>query len=90
MVYLQDTLNIGSRSDKGLPTFGEMVTYYGPYLGLVLSLIVAILILQFYWFRRILVAKDKEILRINEREKELNDRIMHLISEEIGYKKKTK
>jgi hypothetical protein len=71
-----------------LPTFGEMVTYYGPYLGLVLSLIIVILILQYRWFGKIIGAKNEEIKRLVEREEQLNARVLHMISEEIGYKKK--
>ena len=71
-----------------LPSFSEMVKYYGPYLGLVLFLIVLILILQFYWFHRNLDAKDDEIKRLVAREQELNDRLLHMINEEIGYRKK--
>ena len=75
---------------KQLPTFGEMVKYYGPYLGLVLSLIITILILQFVWFNRILKAKNEEISRIVQREDEMSKRVLHMISEEIGYKKTKK
>ncbi len=74
-------------ADK-IPTFSEIVKYYGPYLGLVLVLLVAILVLQFIWFSRLLNAKNDEIKRAVEREQELNDRILHMIDEEIGYRKK--
>jgi hypothetical protein len=77
MIYLQVTL----------PTWREIVFNYGPYLGLVLVLIIAILILQRRWFIRVLKAKDEEIKRLVEREKDLNDRIIHMIDKEIGYKK---
>lgn len=73
-----------------LPTLSEMVTYYGPYIGLVLSLIIATLILQFLWFRRVLRAKNDEIKRLVNREEELNDRLLYMIGEEIGYPKKAK
>ena len=73
---------------SSLPTFSEMVKYYGPYLGLVLTLIVVILILQFVWFGRILKAKNEEIKRLVEREQELNTRILHMLNEEIGFKSK--
>lgn len=86
MFFLQAGLTINER----LPTFNEMVTYYGPYLGLVLSLIIAILILQFVWFTKISNFKNEEIKRLIEREQALNERVLHLISEEIGFKKKNK
>ena len=73
-----------------LPTFSEMIQYYGPYLGLVLSLVIVILILQFLWFKRVLKVKDGEIKRLADREQKLNDRYIFMISEEIGYKKREK
>ena len=72
---------------KRLPTFEEIVKYYGPYLGLIIALVIVILILQFVWFKRIVRAKDDEIKRLSEREQVLNDRILSLIDKEIGYKK---
>jgi ABC-type bacteriocin/lantibiotic exporter with double-glycine peptidase domain len=73
-----------------LPTLSEMIQYYGPYLGLVLSLVIVILILQSIWFKKILKAKNEEIKRLADREQKLNDRLLHMISEEIGYKKREK
>jgi hypothetical protein len=73
-----------------LPTLPEMIHYYGPYIGLVLSLIIAILVLQYIWFKRVLNAKNEEIKRLADREQTLNDRVIFMISEEIGYKKRTK
>jgi hypothetical protein len=73
-----------------LPTLSEMVQYYGPYLGLVLSLVIVILILQSIWFKKILKAKNDEIKRSADREQKLYDRLMHLINEEIGFKKREK
>lgn len=73
-----------------LPSFEQMVKIYGPYLGLVLFLIILILILQYYWFHRLLKSKENEIKRLVEREQTLNDRLLHMINEEIGYKKKSK
>jgi len=87
---LQAQTTIQNELDKRLPTFNELVKYYGPYLGLVLTLIIIILVLQFFWFYRILKAKDSEIERLVAREKELNDRLLHMINEEIGYKKRSK
>lgn len=73
---------------KNLPTFGEMIKYYGPYLGLVLSLIITILILQFVWFVKISKAKDEEVKRLIKREEDLNARILSMIDQEIGYTSK--
>lgn len=73
-----------------LPTFSEMIHYYGPYIGLVLSIIIAIVVLQFVWFNKVLKAKNEEIKRLVEREQKLNDRYLFMISEEIGYHWKEK
>jgi hypothetical protein len=78
------------RLGEGLPTLSEMIQYYGPYLGLVLSLVIVILILQFLWFNKVLRAKNEEIKRLADREQKLNDRFLHMISEEIGYKRREK
>jgi len=67
-----------------------MIHYYGPYIGLVLSIIIAIAVLQYIWFKRVLKAKNEEIKRLIDREQKLNDRILYMISEEIGYRWKEK
>ena len=71
-----------------LPTLSEIFHYYGPYIGLVLTLVIATLILQFLWFRKVLKAKNEEIKRLVDREQKLSDRFIFMISEEIGYRKK--
>jgi hypothetical protein len=73
-----------------LPTLSEMVHYYGPYIGLVLTLVIATLILQYMWFNKVLKAKNDEIKRLADREQKLNDRYLHMISETIGYTKREK
>lgn len=70
------------------PTFEQMVKYYGPYLGLVLALIIVILVLQFRWFNKVLKAKNEEISRLIKREEDLNSRVLHMIDQQVGYKKK--
>lgn len=85
---LQISENVGSSLDKRLPTFNELIKYYGPYLGFILLLIIVILILQYVWFDRLVRSKNAEINRLAQREQELNDRILHMINEEIGYRKK--
>lgn len=81
---------MGNKLGEQLPTFSEMIEYYGPYVGLVLSLIIATLILQFVWFQKILKAKNEELKRLADREQKLNDRLIYMISEEIGYRKRDK
>jgi len=73
---------------KGLPSFDEMVHNFGPYLGLVLSLCIGVLVLQFIWFSRMLRAKNAEIERLIRREEILHDRLLYKIDAEIGYSKK--
>jgi hypothetical protein len=73
-----------------LPTLSEMIQYYGPYLGLVLSLVIVILILQFLWFNKVVKAKNEEIKRLADREQKLNDRYLFMIDEEIGFRKREK
>jgi len=48
------------------------------------------LILQYIWFRRVLKAKNEEIKRLADREQLLNNRVIFMISEEIGFKKRAK
>jgi hypothetical protein len=83
-------MNMGNKLAERLPTFSEMIQYYGPYVGLVLSLIIAILFLQYIWFQKTLRAKNEEIKRLADREQKLNDRLIHMINEEIGYRKRDK
>ncbi len=66
-----------------LPTFAELVTYYGPYLALVIAIIIAFLIMQYIWFKRVIRAKDEEIKRLVTHEKELNKRILLMLDERI-------
>lgn len=73
-----------------LPTLSEIIHDYGPFLGLVLSIVIVILILQFLWFKRVLKVKDGEIKRLADNVKELNDRYLHMIDEATGYKKREK
>jgi ABC-type bacteriocin/lantibiotic exporter with double-glycine peptidase domain len=73
---------------KRLPNFQELVTYYGPYLALLLIIIIAFLIMQYVWFSRVLKSKNQEISRLVTREKELNDRLLSMIDKKIGFKEK--
>jgi len=73
-----------------LPSLSEMIHYYGPYVGLVLSLIIVILVLQFIWFNRTLKAKNEEIKRLVDREQKLSDRVLYMLSEDFVYRWKDK
>ncbi len=81
MIFLQTTTTL-----EKIPSFNEIIKVYGPYLGLLLILIVGILILQYRWFIKILKAKDEEIKRSTGREEALNKRVLHMIDKEIGYR----
>jgi hypothetical protein len=78
------------RLGERLPALSEMVHYYGPYLGLVLSLVIVILILQHLWFNKVLKSKNEEIKRLADREQKLNDRYLYMIDQELGIKKREK
>ena len=81
---------MGNKLNERLPTFSEMIQYYGPSLGLVLSLIIATLILQYIWFQKVIKAKNEELKRLADREQKLNDRLIYMINEGIGYRKRDK
>jgi hypothetical protein len=87
-MYCLQVINssISSELANRLPAFSELVSWYGPYLALVLSLVVAFLVMQYVWFIKLVKAKNKETERLAEREKVLFDRNMYLIDKHIGYK----
>jgi H+/gluconate symporter-like permease len=78
LFFLQITSKIPKETDvlRKLPSFSEMVSYYGPFLGLVLVLIILLVIAQYVWYRKLIKAKDKEIERLVKREEELNKRLL--------------
>ncbi len=71
----------------GMPTFQELIVNFGPYLGLVLFLIIVMLILQWRWFVRVLNSKDDEIKRLVANNNDLSARVISMIDKEIGFKK---
>jgi H+/gluconate symporter-like permease len=71
---------------KKLPSFAEMVSYYGPFLALVLVLIIVIVFLQYRWFNKMLKAKDEEIARLVKRESDVSGRLVKMIDKEIKKK----
>ncbi|MBN8821323.1 MULTISPECIES: hypothetical protein [unclassified Spirosoma] len=81
-----ETPTVTTPSKLDIPTFADLVTYYGPYLGLIIALIIVILILQYVWFKRVLKANAEEIKRLVDHEKELSTRLMHFIDQRIGFK----
>lgn len=74
-------------TDK-IPTFSDLVKYYGPYLGLIISLVIVILFLQYFWFKKLLQSKNKEIDRLVERDEQVQDRLMKIIDIKIEAKEK--
>lgn len=81
---------MGNKLGVSLPTFSEMIQYYGPYVGLVLFLIISTLVLQYIWFQKVIKAKNEEIKRLADREEKLNDRLIYMINNEIGIRKRDK
>lgn len=73
-----------------IPTFQEIVKYYGPFLGLVIFFVISFMVMQYVWYNKLLSAKQKEIDRIVIREDELNKRLMILHDKQIGYTKAKK
>lgn len=70
-----------------LPTFRELAEWYGPYLALVLRLVIALLVMQFVWFSRVIRAKNAEISRLIKKESDIYERLHHLIDRIIGFQK---
>jgi len=77
-VFLQAPA-LGTDILRKLPSFGDMISYYGPFLGLILVLITIICVAQFVWYRKLVKAKNEEIDRLVGRENELNKRLMKFI-----------
>jgi uncharacterized membrane protein len=71
---------------QALPTFPELVNNYGPFLGLIIFLVICFMTAQYFWSRSVIRAKNQEIARLVQREDELSKRILHLIDKKISYK----
>lgn len=59
-----------------LPTFSDLISTYGAFLTIVLVFVIAFGIMQFIWYKGTLKSKDEQIKRMDEKEKELFDRLM--------------
>lgn len=68
---------------ESLPSFSTWIHLYGPYLGLVISLVLLIVVLQYRWYRRVVIAKDHEIKRLISREQDLHDRYLEVLDNKI-------
>ena len=66
-----------------IPTFEALTTIYGPFLSLIIILVILILALQYHWFSRALKAKNEEIKRLVEREKELYIRLTNKLDNAV-------
>ena len=84
MILLQVTGSPGQANilDK-IPTFEALIQTYGPFLGLIIILVTIILVLQYHWFSRALKAKNEEIKRLVEREKELYIRLTNKLDNAV-------
>lgn len=69
-----------------LPAFKELVYWYGPYLGLVVSLVITIIVMQYVWYKTNIRAKGKEIARLEARDIEMFERMMHMLDKQTGFK----
>jgi hypothetical protein len=71
-----------------VPSFVDLVHYYGPYLALIFSLVIAFLIMQYVWYSKYINSKKEEIKRLIAREVQLNTRLLFLLDKRTGFKKK--
>ena len=65
--FLQST-SVATELTNRLPTFNELVYWYGPYLGLVIILVSAIGLLQYIWYQIIIRKLEREIDRLVKRD----------------------
>lgn len=70
----------------GLPTWNQLSTGFGPYLGTLIFFISMVLYLQWYWYRQNLKGKKEEIERCNIRNTELSKQNMELIDKILSHK----
>jgi hypothetical protein len=65
------------------PTFIDLTNTYGPFLGTVILFVIIMLWMQHHWYSRALKAKNEEIKRLVEREKDLYVRTTVLLDKAI-------
>ncbi len=75
---------------KNIPSFKDLVSNYGPWLGMILFLVFLLMICQGWWYNKILKSKDEEIKRSIAREEELHKRMYKLLDVNISGVKKAK
>jgi len=72
-----------SDSGLGLPTWQQLTTGFGPYLGTLIFFITIVIFLQWYWYRANIKSKNEEIARSQQRVVDLerlnNDYVKQLI-----------
>ena len=79
---------IGSESPlAGLPSWNTLTHEYGPFLGCLVFFIIIVLILQFYWYKQNIKAKNEEIGRSVKRTTELETLVNKLINQIRSSKK---
>lgn len=59
-----------------LPTFSDLITTYGAFLTFVLVFTIIFGIMQYNWYKGTLKSKDEQIKRMDEKERDLFDRLM--------------
>lgn len=70
-----------------VPSLWQLIEVYGPWLGLIVFLIIIILVLQFIWYNKTLNNLTQEINRLISQNRELSERFVKLIDKEARIKK---
>jgi len=65
----------------GFPTWHDLITNFGPFLGTLIFFVTIVVILQWYWYRKNIISKNQEIERSIKRVTELEKTVLKLISQ---------
>ena len=72
----------------GAPSWHELVTDFGPYLGSLVFFIIIVVFLQWYWYRKNILSKNQEIERGVKRVTELEATIQKQYNQLRSFSKK--
>ena len=81
LFLLQAGKSISTAPLDRLPSFTDLISTYGAYLTTIIVAVVAIIWLQYSWFQKIIKSKDTQIQRMDEKEKELFDRLKEFLDQ---------
>jgi hypothetical protein len=73
---------------KGYPTWHDLITQFGPYLGTLIFFISIIILLQWFWYNKNIKSKNQEIERNVKEKSELNAMILKLVNQLRSINKK--